>query len=437
MEQTFVREFSSTGWFDPLADPLAWFDETLSSSAYEESLSDSSGTTDSVDVLLSHEIEVSDDAGSTDSSTSVKGVDMFVQDSVGQSYSSVVLADAPVIYLKLDETSGTTAADSSGNGNNGTIPPSNVSYSQAPMVAGLNNSLLFSSGVSQSINIPYTGYLNNTSFTLELWMNPDNWSTGNPVGIWDLMTGGNQECILVRKGDSGAGDNYQIGVSAGGFAAGSSVYDPGSPTNGTPKHIVVTYDASNGDMILYLDGTPRGTAVKSTGGYNFGTSGTLAAMANGGTNQRLSTGYVSNVAVYADVLAPSRISAHYSAGVSLGLTDYIVPGTDHDFYDDVTTSDSATISLDRSVSFSDDAVATDSAEVGKEVQVSELTGTTDNYTITGDRTLDIQDSAYPSDTMATSGILTATLEDLPGVTDSATIVKTSPNTFVGWGMPLR
>src|SRR5215831_14920886 len=35
-------------------------------------------------------------------------------------YSSAVLADHPVAYYRLGETSGTTAVDSSGNGSNGT-----------------------------------------------------------------------------------------------------------------------------------------------------------------------------------------------------------------------------------------------------------------------------------------------------------------------------
>ena len=36
-------------------------------------------------------------------------------------YSAEVLADSPVVYLHLDESSGTLAADASGNGNTGTF----------------------------------------------------------------------------------------------------------------------------------------------------------------------------------------------------------------------------------------------------------------------------------------------------------------------------
>ena len=40
---------------------------------------------------------------------------------MGVLYDTEILADSPVGYWKLNETSGTTAYDSSGNGNNGTL----------------------------------------------------------------------------------------------------------------------------------------------------------------------------------------------------------------------------------------------------------------------------------------------------------------------------
>src|SRR5206468_336504 len=44
------------------------------------------------------------------------------------SYSSTVLADSPLVYYHLDETSGLTAADSSGNGVTGTYASSSITY---------------------------------------------------------------------------------------------------------------------------------------------------------------------------------------------------------------------------------------------------------------------------------------------------------------------
>ena len=45
---------------------------------------------------------------------------------VGPSYSAAVLVDAPYAYYRLGEASGTTAADSSGNGRHGTYATTNI-----------------------------------------------------------------------------------------------------------------------------------------------------------------------------------------------------------------------------------------------------------------------------------------------------------------------
>src|SRR5439155_683557 len=44
------------------------------------------------------------------------------------SYSQTVLGDSPLVYYRLDETSGSTAADSSGNGRTGAYAASGITY---------------------------------------------------------------------------------------------------------------------------------------------------------------------------------------------------------------------------------------------------------------------------------------------------------------------
>ena len=51
-------------------------------------------------------------------------------------YASTVLADSPVAYWRLSETSGTSAADSSGNSHGGTYTSTGVTYGAAPDPVG-------------------------------------------------------------------------------------------------------------------------------------------------------------------------------------------------------------------------------------------------------------------------------------------------------------
>ena len=54
-------------------------------------------------------------------------------------YNSLISSLAPSLWLKLDETSGSTAVDSSGNGFNGTYSTSGVAYNAANTAAGAGN----------------------------------------------------------------------------------------------------------------------------------------------------------------------------------------------------------------------------------------------------------------------------------------------------------
>lgn len=54
---------------------------------------------------------------------------LFPAAALGASYSAAVLADSPVGYWRLNESSGTTATDSSSGGHNGTIDGSGFTYS--------------------------------------------------------------------------------------------------------------------------------------------------------------------------------------------------------------------------------------------------------------------------------------------------------------------
>ena len=79
-------------------------------------------------------------------------------------YQATVLADAPVAYYRFEEVAGTSALDSSGNGNTGT-------YTNGPLLAQVGQPQLGLAvsfdGIDDHVVTPRTVA---TNFTLELWL---------------------------------------------------------------------------------------------------------------------------------------------------------------------------------------------------------------------------------------------------------------------------
>jgi hypothetical protein len=83
-------------------------------------------------------------------------------------YRDAVLTDFPVGYWRLNDTSGTTCTDYSGNGLNGTYINSPTLNQSSPVSGGA--SVLFN-GTTQYVEIPHNTLLNVTDLTMEIWCN--------------------------------------------------------------------------------------------------------------------------------------------------------------------------------------------------------------------------------------------------------------------------
>ena len=82
-----------------------------------------------------------------------------------------MLADSPLAYWRLGETSGTTAADSSGNNRSGSYLAS-PSLNQPGALVGDTNRAVGFNGSSQYVNVPYLAALNPAQLTVEAWVFP-------------------------------------------------------------------------------------------------------------------------------------------------------------------------------------------------------------------------------------------------------------------------
>jgi uncharacterized repeat protein (TIGR02059 family) len=222
------------------------------------------------------------------------------------SYSSEVLADSPVLYLQLDETSGTSCADSSTNAFTGTTHGTvtrNVSS-----LANLNVGVTFGGTTSDYIDVPDNAALDVTgNVTYECWVNYTSRATSQMLmskGWQDASTAGytlyisTDGTLVIDSRSSITGNNHSTTAV---------------PNDGIWHHCVVTRTGST--FAFYIDGVAAGTTTDSNTTQATSRNFVIgAAFYNSGSIGFPYTGSIDEVAVYTTALSGARILVHYNAG---------------------------------------------------------------------------------------------------------------------------
>lgn len=221
-------------------------------------------------------------------------------------YSSLVNSRNPISYLMMDETSGTTATDSSpitgGNGAHpGTYASTGITYAQPSAGPNLNTAIQ-ASGAVTPITIAGSSAFDNIGtgdFAVELWFN-----TSNITVREDLFTfkGGSSD-FGIHLGSQTAD---QLRVYHGGFVVSSSTLVSAD----TWHHLVVS--RSSGTDTLYLDGTSIGSGADAS---SVNTSGAPIELGANTSNSQLYTGLLDEFAFYPTALSAAQVQADYAAGV--------------------------------------------------------------------------------------------------------------------------
>jgi len=222
-------------------------------------------------------------------------------------YAATVLADNPVVYLRLGESSGTTATDSSSSGLNAIY--------QDGFTLGAAGALVGDSDKAVSLNngkVTFTGqdvpgqplYLAST-LTLEAWIK----TTSTDASFHAIFAKSSVYAFYVHNGNLSVWD----------WPAGHEVSSGVSVADGNWHHVVfaAAHGVTNGSQ-LYVDGSPAGAAFTYTIGGN--TADQFPRVGNDNSIQYF-IGTVDEFAVYGTVLSPARVLAHYQAGMG------IVPAT--------------------------------------------------------------------------------------------------------------
>lgn len=233
---------------------------------------------------------------------------------IQMSYQLKVIKDAPIGFWPLDETSGTTASDISGCGNNGTYYGS-LTTNILPLTSGgvSASRITNTSYVTLNISNDYDGILANgglatkhnsdNDFTLEVWFYPKI-TTGSLTPI--LADINNQIGIFYEKGNLV-------------FLAAGQRLDYTIPYIQRAMHVVAKYSRNN--MSLHLNGI----SVVEKNFSNLTFTNELLNLSIGPTQSVSDIFIVDSPAVYRYSLLNSDIVKHYLYNVPTKYDQVAVP----------------------------------------------------------------------------------------------------------------
>lgn len=203
------------------------------------------------------------------------------------------IPDDLLAYWKLNETSGGTAVDASGNGNDGTWSPAGFASTTGKIGAAAQ----FSG--ANYIDIPVALFNARTEFTLSYWIKPDfanDMDTAFCVELldtsWRLCTFGDS----VRLRDN---DNLTHDIDLGEFSAGEWY------------NLTFVYNGTAGQFIPYVNGASVGTTSVGTAMKNDLQSARIGASVDPGYQFN---GAIDDVRLYSIPLTAPEVNAIYLAG---------------------------------------------------------------------------------------------------------------------------
>jgi len=230
------------------------------------------------------------------------------------SYSETVLADNPIGFWLLNETTGSTGDDLTANNNNLTFNNS-PTLGVATGLAGIPLGITFD-GINDYLNTSTVSTFNiaaNGTWSIEFWLKFNSSTFSAPFG-WRDSSGGNDKVNALMTVNNGTTGMIQLltADNAGGFV----ILSHGTTYNDNLFHHVVVTATSGGALRLYIDGVDRANSTASRGSATSNRAISVAANDTlGGVYAQFFTGTETACSVYNTALTAGQVLAHYNAGI--------------------------------------------------------------------------------------------------------------------------
>ena len=225
------------------------------------------------------------------------------------SYAAEVLADSPLHYWDLQETSGTNGNDQ-GSGNQD-VTYNGCTLNQAGPVAGAAKSVLFNGTTDGADAVGgATAQQLNSDFSIEFWAK--NVSLPS-VGNWDGILGKYHN----YSGGTGWGIFYDDTGRLTFKRDGSQISTPTDAayllSNSVWKHYVFTYDEAGTRTKWYVNGV---VADDSSVTFPDSTDTTHPIGLGWAYDEGAGNNYLAHVAIYASKLKTEAVARHYAVGAA-------------------------------------------------------------------------------------------------------------------------
>ena len=211
-------------------------------------------------------------------------------------------------YLKFDESSGTSAADATGNGWTGTL------VNGPTWVAGYSYNAVSLDGSSQFVTLPAGVVSNLNDFTISAWVKQTTSSTWSR--IFDFGTGTTVYMFLTPC--NGANNCVRFAITVNGNANEQQIDGTAALPTGVWTHVAVTLNGSTG--VLYVDGVPVGTNSSMTltpASLGFTTQNYIGKSQY---NDPYLNGQVDEFRIYRTALSPGEVATFVTPlGAPIGL----------------------------------------------------------------------------------------------------------------------
>jgi chitodextrinase len=276
---------------------------------------------------------------------------------VADPYGSKVYADAPALYWRLGESTGTTAVDSLTGSNPGTYSGSVTKPAPDSLSNTRNTAASF--GGTDGVVTSNTVFTNPAVYSLELWFNTTTTTGGKLIGFGDGGrsdgTSYSHDRHIYMQNDG----KLRYGIYEGGLAR--TAVTPNAYNDGNWHHVVATQ--SSAGMIVYVDGNRVASAGYTTpeifdGRWKVGGDTIGTAWPNVPTTTHI-TARIDEVAVYSSALSETEVKMHYAAatGAPVAKFTYTINGMQATFNGGGSTDEGGTITQ-YNWNFGDNATAT-------------------------------------------------------------------------------